>query len=154
MLQRAATTLATWFGCGLSPKAPGTVGSLGAWPLHWWLSGLSPWLHIAGIVTVTLVGTWAAQRVADALGQRDPGRVVVDEVAGALIALGLCQQFGLWVELLAMALFRLLDITKPGFIGRAERVGPAGVGIMLDDLLAGAIAGGFVSALPWGGWVG
>lgn len=146
---RAIELFATWFGCGRSPIGPGTVGSLGAWPLHLVLRAGSPLAYWLTVLGLTLTGTWAAQRVAIRRGDSDPGYVVIDEVAGALIALGLAAPFGLKAEVLAMVLFRLLDIYKPGWIGRAERVRPPGVGIMLDDVLAGALAGGFVSALPW-----
>lgn len=148
---RATELFATWFGCGRSPIGPGTVGSLGAWPLYLGLRAGSPLTYWLGVLGIALAGTWAAQRVADRSGDKDPSRVVIDEVAGALIALGLAAPFGLKAEVLAMVLFRVLDIYKPGWIARAERVRPAGVGIMLDDLLAGALAGGFVSALPWPG---
>jgi phosphatidylglycerophosphatase A len=147
--QRCAEIWATWFGCGLSPRAPGTVGSLGAWPLHLLLRGSEPWLHWGIILIVTVTGIYAAERVATARGEKDPSRVVIDEVAGALIALGLAAPHGLVAECVAMGLFRALDIGKPGIIRRAERVPPAGLGIMLDDLLAGVIAGWAVRVLPW-----
>src|SRR3954469_25167441 len=83
-----ARLLATWFGCGLSPKAPGTVGSIGAVPLHIWLATQSLPLHIGVVVGLTLVGTWASNEVAKAEGLEDPQKVVVDEVAGTLIAMG------------------------------------------------------------------
>ena len=67
--------------------------------------------------------------------------VVVDEVAGTLIAMAMVRDFGPWVGALALVLFRVLDITKPGPIGRAEHAEPPGLGIMLDDLIAGACAG-------------
>lgn len=67
-----ARVLATWFGCGLSPVAPGTVGSLAAVPLHLALSTLGPVPHAASIAALTLAGTWAADRVARAEGSEDP----------------------------------------------------------------------------------
>src|SRR5689334_8839947 len=102
-----ARLLATWFGCGLSPVAPGTVGSLGAVPLHFGLAMLGPVPHVAAIVGLTALGTWA----------------------------------GFGVRLLALGLFRVFDITKPGPIDSVQRLEPAGVGIMADDLLAGVAAG-------------
>jgi phosphatidylglycerophosphatase A len=145
-----ARLLATWFGCGLSPKAPGTVGSLGAVPLHLALSMLGPVPHIAAVVALTAAGTWAANEIARAEGIEDPQKVVIDEVAGTLIAMGMVSGSSWGIRLLALALFRLLDITKPGPIDSVQRLEPPGVGIMADDVLAGLAAGAMaysVSAL-------
>ena len=136
-----ARLLATWFGCGLSPKAPGTVGSIGAVPLHLALATLGPLPHAAGIIALTAAGTWAANEVARAEGIEDPQKVVIDEVAGTLIAMGMVSGSSWGIRLLALALFRLLDITKPGPIDTVQRLEPPGVGIMADDVLAGLAAG-------------
>src|SRR5690606_34333133 len=96
-----AETLATWFGCGLAPKAPGTVGSLGALPLHVGLRLLPPVPHVAAVVAVTAIGTWAAHRVAVLREEEDPQRVVIDEVAGVLIAMGLVRRRSLKTQALA-----------------------------------------------------
>ena len=74
-----ARLLATWFGCGLSPKAPGTVGSIGAVPLHFALATLGPLPHAAAIVALSVVGTWASNEVARAEGVEDPQKVVIDD---------------------------------------------------------------------------
>jgi phosphatidylglycerophosphatase A len=145
-----ARVLATWFGCGLSRWAPGTVGSLGAVPLHFALTTLGPLPHAAIVAALTLAGTWASNRVAEAEGIEDPQQVVIDEVCGTLIAMGLVSGAGWGVRLLALGLFRVLDITKPGPIDSVQRLQPPGVGIMADDLLAGVTAGAMaysVSAL-------
>ncbi len=142
----AARLLATWFGCGLSPVAPGTVGSLAAVPLHFALAALGPAPHVAVILGLSLAGIWASQRIADAEGVEDPQIVVIDEVCGTLIAMGMVGGSGLGIRLLALGLFRLLDITKPGPIDSVQRLKPAGVGIMADDLLAGVVAGGIAYA--------
>jgi phosphatidylglycerophosphatase A len=145
-----ARLLATWFGCGLSPKAPGTVGSIGAVPLHVVLAMLGPLPHAAAIVALTAAGTWAANEVARAEGIEDPQKVVIDEVAGTLIAMGMVSGSSWGIRLLALALFRVLDITKPGPIDTVQRLEPPGVGIMADDVLAGLAAGAMaysVSAL-------
>ncbi|HEY6078044.1 MAG TPA: phosphatidylglycerophosphatase A [Polyangiaceae bacterium] len=136
-----ARLLATWFGCGLSPVAPGTVGSLGAVPLHFALVALGPLPHAAAIAGLSLAGIWASNRVAQAEGVEDPQKVVIDEVCGTLIAMGMVSGAGLGIRLLALGLFRVLDITKPGPIDSVQRLEPAGVGIMADDLLAGVVAG-------------
>lgn len=138
---RTAFVLGTWFGCGESPKAPGTVGALGAVPLHFLLCRATPAVHLAAIVVVTAVGTWAAERVAAVLGKKDPQRVVIDEVAGVLIAMGFVRGGSFWAAAAAFALFRFFDITKLGPIGWAEHAKPVGFGIMADDLVAGLAAG-------------
>ena len=136
-----ARWLGTWFGCGRAPVAPGTVGTLGALPLHFILKRLSPPLYWASVAATTAAGVWAAGKMAERLGDDDPPSVVIDEVAGTLVALGLVRGRSWRAELIALVGFRLLDIVKPPPINRAERVRPPGVGIMLDDLLAGALAG-------------
>ena len=141
---RVAFVLGTWFGCGASPLAPGTVGSIGAVPLHLLLCRLPVPVHLASILAVAFVGTWAAHRVALVLGQKDPQRVVIDEVLGVLLAMGAVRGAGVVPSVAALALFRFLDITKPGLIGRAEHAKPVGLGIMLDDALAGFAAAALV----------
>jgi phosphatidylglycerophosphatase A len=136
-----ARLLATWFGCGLSPKAPGTVGSIGAVPLHLLLATLGPLPHATAIVALSIAGTWAANEIAKAEGIEDPQKVVIDEVCGTLIAMGMVSGSSFGIRLLALALFRVLDITKPGPIDSVQRLSPPGVGIMADDLLAGVAAG-------------
>jgi len=142
----AARWLATWFGCGLSPKAPGTVGSLGAVPLHLLLCLTPAAVHAPLVVGLAGVGIWAAQRYAEHSGESDPQRVVIDEVAGVLIAMGLVREHGFWAQAAALVLFRVLDIWKPWPIRRLEHARPLGLGIMLDDLLAGLLAG----LIAWG----
>jgi phosphatidylglycerophosphatase A len=144
----AARWLATWFGCGLSPRAPGTVGSIGAVPLHLALCLTPAPVHVALAVLLSGVGIWAAQRYAVASGETDPQRVVIDEVAGTVIAMGLVRAAPWAVQCAALVAFRVLDIWKPGPIRRLEHVQPLGAGIMLDDLLAGLLAGAVVR-LGW-----
>jgi phosphatidylglycerophosphatase A len=137
----AAEWLATWFGCGRSPLAPGTVGTLGALPLYWLIRRM-PWPGYLGLLCLlTGLGTWASDRVARADGAEDPQRVVIDEVAGTLLALLMVRDRSRRAKIASVILFRLLDITKPGPIGLAERLRPPGVGIMADDLAAGLAAG-------------
>lgn len=140
-VKRPARALATWFGCGLSPLAPGTVGSVGAVPLHFLLRSLHPAVHVAAVVAVSAVGIWCSDVVAEEEGEKDPQLVVIDEVAGTLIAMGLVRHRGLATELAALVVFRVLDIVKPGVIDDAQRAEPPGLGVMLDDLLAGLAAG-------------
>jgi phosphatidylglycerophosphatase A len=139
--QGAAYLLATWFKLGTARLAPGTVGSLGAVPLHFLLCRLNPWLHGGAILGTALLGVWAAQVVAEAEHSEDPQQVVIDEVVGTLLAMGLVRSRGLATQLAALLLFRVFDIWKPGLVGKAEHAEPAGLGIMLDDVLAGILAG-------------
>ena len=143
-----ARWLATWFGCGLSPKAPGTVGSIGAVPLHLALAATPEPVHAAAAVLLAGVGVWAAQHFATDCGEVDPQRVVIDEVAGSVIAMGMVRSAPLGVQLGALVAFRVFDIWKPWPIRRLEHLRPIGVGIMFDDLLAGVMAG----LLTWGCW--
>jgi phosphatidylglycerophosphatase A len=136
-----ALLLGQWFAFGRSPKAPGTVGSLGAVPLFWVLKDQNAPLYWGATLAVTLVGFWASQRCSVVLGEKDPQSVVIDEVAGVLIAMGFVAQAALPLLTLAWLLFRLFDITKPSLIDRAQYLKPNGVGIMADDLLAGLLAG-------------
>jgi phosphatidylglycerophosphatase A len=143
----SARWLATWFGCGNLPVAPGTMGALGALPLHIGLRALGPIPHAIGSIAVTVLGVWAAQRVAEASGDDDPSSVVIDEVAGTLIALGLAAPAGVAAQVAAFLAFRVLDIAKPGVIDDVQHWRPAGVGIMADDVLAGLGAGLFARLL-------
>jgi phosphatidylglycerophosphatase A len=138
---RHVRLIATWFGCGNAKKAPGTVGSLGAVPLHLALRLLPTPLHIGAVLAVSAAGIWASNEMAKALGEEDPQIVVIDEVAGTLIAMGIVAQRSLAVRIAALIVFRVLDITKPGLIDRLQHTKPPGMGIMADDLLAGVLAG-------------
>ena len=135
---------ATWFGTGLSPKAPGTVGTLATVPVHFLLIQLPFWGHLAFLVMFVVLGTWCAQKVAVEHGSHDPQIVVVDESAGILIALFVMGPTTLWSTVAAIVVFRLLDVTKIWPISAAEKLKPEGVGIMADDVLAGLFAGSIV----------
>lgn len=143
-----ARCIATFGGCGLSPKAPGTVGSVAAL-----LVGLPlvkrPKLLAAAAGAATLAGLWASQKAGDG---EDHGWIVIDEVAGMWISLLACsptkneKSVGLFWPLLAFGLFRLFDITKPGPVGVLDKRHDA-VGIMGDDIVAGFMAAGCVKFL-------
>jgi phosphatidylglycerophosphatase A len=133
-----AWTVATWFGCGLSSHAPGTVGTLGALPLYLLVRGHGTLAVLATAAIVTAAGVWASNVVVRDSGEKDPQRVVIDEVAGVLVALAAAPPTWSGVAL-AVGLFRFFDITKPFPARRAERL-PEGWGIVLDDLVAGVWA--------------
>jgi phosphatidylglycerophosphatase A len=133
--------LSTWFGCGASKLAPGTMGSFGAIPVHLGLRLLPAPIHLAAIVGITAVGVWSSNEMAKAMGVEDPQCVVIDEVAGTLLAMGMVRHSSIGVQVLALGLFRLFDIWKPGVIDTIQNAKPEGVGIMADDVLAGLLAG-------------
>ncbi|WP_373357057.1 phosphatidylglycerophosphatase A [Pseudoroseicyclus sp. CXY001] len=142
--------IATVFGLGRLKPGPGTWGSLGALPLTYvlHLAG-GPWAVLAGLIVVFAVGFPAARAEVAASGLEDPGHVVIDEVAGQMVAL-LPVTFGAammgaevwrlwpgWVA--AFLLFRLFDIWKPWLVGRMDRRGDV-FGLMMDDVVAGVFA--------------
>jgi phosphatidylglycerophosphatase A len=138
-----AVLLATWFGVGFLPRAPGTWGSLVALPLAWvidWRFGPTGIL-IAALLVFGL-GWWAAAIVARAGGVHDPGAVVVDEVAGQCLVLAAAPR-DLLLYILGFLLFRAADIVKPWPASWADRAIHGGLGIMLDDVFAAlwAVAG-------------
>lgn len=141
--------LAVWFGAGLSPVAPGTMGSIAALPpglLILWLAGPSGWLWLAIAAAVLFpVGVWAANRHDTATGGHDSSEIVVDEVVGQWLALLPAVWPVWWHILLAFVLFRLFDVLKPWPVGWVDRQVSGGWGVMLDDVLAGLWA----AALVW-----
>lgn len=150
LLDRVALSLATLGPAGRMPKAPGTWGSAAALIAAPWLFLPLPFsARLAALGLVLGLGTWAAARAEKVLGRKDPGCVVVDELLGQWTALApfhLSLAAGAWttaalLELLALfGLFRLFDILKPWPIRSVERGVPGGLGIMLDDLVAGLFA--------------
>ncbi len=142
-MQRLAVVLATVGPIGYLPVAPGTAGSLAALPLLPGLAALrdrSVVVYVVAIVVVVAVAVWAAGRAEDALGGSDHSAIVVDEVAGMVVA-GILLP-GSWVALaLALVLFRLFDVVKPYPANVIDaRVG-GGLGVVGDDLVAGLYAG-------------
>lgn len=142
-----ARVLATWFGSGLSPKAPGTVGTLATVPFAAALGFAPAWLLPIAALVVTGLGVWSASALARAKGLKDPQEVVIDESAGYLWAC--CGgPFGWQTLLAAFVLFRAFDILKPWPVNALEKL-PGGWGIVMDDVGAGLIAGALVF-LGWG----
>jgi phosphatidylglycerophosphatase A len=139
-----ARLVATWFGCGYSPIAPGTVGTLGALPLVYVLASFGTVPYWLGTVAVTALGVWASGRYARDRGEKDPSSAVIDEVSGTLIAVGFVLGAGWLPALAAILLFRLFDIWKPGPIDTVQKL-PGGYGVMADDVLAGILAGAFAA---------
>ena len=127
------------FGSGFSPLAPGTAGSLMAVVLWWWcLAPLGVLLQLLIVVIVSGLGVWLIERVQTRYQVKDPGAIVIDEFAGQWIVL-LAAPRQWWVVLVGFCLFRLFDIAKPWPVGALERRVPGGLGVMIDDLAAGAM---------------
>lgn len=135
MANSAARALATWFGCGYAPVAPGTVGAAAAvlisWALGWGVAA-----HLAAGVLAGAIGVWASTTESRRSGRKDPGHIVIDEVAGQWITLAGALSTSWPALLYGFLLFRLFDIWKPAPVRQLERL-PEGAGIMADDLMAG-----------------
>jgi phosphatidylglycerophosphatase A len=152
-----ARLIATVFGVGHIRPAPGTWGSLAALPaallLHW-LGGFT--LLAVATLLVFLLGWWVTIEATRGQDDHDPSEIVIDEVAGQWLALWALSwpatQHGIEITALwpgwiaAFGFFRLFDILKPGPVGWADRRGDA-LGVMLDDVIAGALAGLCVAGL-------
>ena len=146
-----ARTIATWFGAGYAPTAPGTAGSLAAiavaWVVHHY-TGVQ-WGSFAYMAMLLFpVAVWSAHTVSRTIGLEDPQIVVVDEVVGQWLTLAGAATLNWKSWLAAFALFRLFDIWKPFPIRKMERL-PGGLGIVADDALAGVYGALVMFA---GGW--
>ena len=135
--------LATCFKIGHLPIAPGTWGSLAAVIGWWlWLQYLDPLVFIVLIITIFIIGVFATNIIIDHTGEKDPSRVVIDEVAGQWLGLLMLPDGALYIAG-AFILFRFLDILKPWPIRQLEQF-PKGWGVMLDDMLAGLLTLGLI----------
>jgi len=138
-MPRLHILVATWFGCGYAPAAPGTAGSAAGILIAWLLisqAGISPLWLVPLTMLVTPIGIWAASATERDLGREDPGLVVVDEVLGQWLTAAAIVHPTWQSYVLAFALFRIFDITKPWPIRKLEQL-HGGLGIVADDLLAG-----------------
>lgn len=147
-MTRLAELIATWFGSGYLPKAPGTWGSLAALPFAWGILGFFPnpfFLLVASAVLLP-IGVWASGLHSKTLGTHDAGEIVVDEVVGQWIVLAVAP-YSLMGWLVAFVLFRLFDVLKPWPISWIDKRVSGGWGIMLDDVAAGIFAALTVSLI-------
>ncbi|MCW9078836.1 MAG: phosphatidylglycerophosphatase A [Gammaproteobacteria bacterium] len=143
-----AHLLAFGMGAGCSPKAPGTMGTLLAVAIYLPLSRLSLPVYAAVLLVVILVGIWLCDKAARELGVHDHPGIVWDEIAGYLLTMLAAPAGWLWV-VVGFALFRLFDIWKPWPIGWLDRRVGGGLGIMLDDLVAGLFAAACLQGLAY-----
>lgn len=134
-----AVLIATFFGAGALPNAPGTWGSAAALPVGVvLLMAGGPWAVVAGAVVAFLIGWWATARVLEQVDGGDPGYVVIDEVAGQLMVLAVVPPDVVHVAF-AFVVFRAFDILKPWPIGWLDRNIHGALGVMVDDIAAGAL---------------
>ena len=154
MKNKLAFLWATYFGLGYSPKAPGTVGSLGTLPLA---ALISYYYGSAGILIASAIvffsGVWATHEVIKDQEEKDPSIVVIDETAGQLLTFAIVADNlqGNWenwpLYLIGFGLFRLFDIVKMGPVKWADTKLKNAWGVMLDDIFAGCLAGVFLAAI-------
>lgn len=151
MTNKSASWLfATWFGCGKSSVAPGTVGSLAAVVIAWALSraGFGRIHFLILSVALLYPAIRASSVVAAQSGKKDPQFVVIDEVLGQWLTLAGALRFDVLTFALAFVFFRLFDIWKPPPIRLIEQI-PGGAGIVLDDMMAGAYAALVLFLVGW-----
>ena len=142
MWSHPAHVIAMGFGSGLSPKAPGTVGTLWAWASYELMTLFLTTSNIGLLIALSLpVGWWVCTVTAQHMQVQDPSAIVWDEIVAFWLILWLWMPVGFWGQFIAFALFRFFDAVKPGPVGWADRhfhgLGwRGGWGIMFDDLVA------------------
>lgn len=140
--------LAFGLGSGASPWAPGTAGTLAAVPLWYLLAQLPLMTYLALTLAAFALGCWLCQRTSEDLGVHDHGGIVWDEFVGYWVTMIALPVTPLWA-LAGFGLFRVFDILKPWPIRWIDRRVRGGLGIMLDDLLAGIFALGILQLARW-----
>ena len=138
LTERLAFVLATGFGSGYSPLAPGTAGSAVGLVFVWGMSYLSLPGQLAAVLAVSVLSILAADMVARTTGLKDPGLVVADEIAGMMVTM-IAIPFTLKTAVIGFILFRVMDVVKPPPARQFERF-KGGIGIVADDLMAGFYA--------------
>lgn len=138
-MKHPVLVLATGFGSGLAPRAPGTFGTLAAIPLYLLVAHTSLTGYTLIVVFMFLAGIWICGRAADILGVHDHPGIVWDEIVGYLITMYALPASWMMI-LLGFIVFRFFDILKPWPIRQLDKNMPGGTGIMLDDVVAGIMA--------------
>jgi phosphatidylglycerophosphatase A len=140
--------IAFGFGSGASPYMPGTVGTLAAVPFYLLLQPLSINTYLLTLMVLTLISFWLCHRAGKAVGETDHSGIVLDEFIGYFITMTAAPAGGVWL-LLGFILFRFFDIYKPWPIHYIDNHMPGGIGVVLDDVVAGVFAGVLLYALTW-----
>jgi phosphatidylglycerophosphatase A len=138
-MSRFFLLIATGFGVGYSPIAPGTLGTLVAIPIYYFLSEIPSPLYEITLIGFFFLSVWISENAEKFFGKKDDQRIVIDEIMGFLITM-------LWVPktvpfiIIGFFLFRFFDILKPFPIRRLEKGLKGGYGVVLDDVVAGVYA--------------
>lgn len=148
LLKHPIHFLALGFGSGLAPKAPGTFGTLMAIPLYLLIQPLNIEYYIFVVLLVSLAGIYICDKSASMMGEHDHPGIVWDEFAGYFVTMIAVPFEWVWV-LLGFGLFRLFDILKPQPICWLDKHVKGGLGIMVDDLLAGVMAAVCLHLIIW-----
>jgi phosphatidylglycerophosphatase A len=147
----ASRVIATFFGAGYFPKAPGTFATLATLPLYLILRRLPAPLYLLSLGKLIVLGVIASDIMEKEWGH-DPSRVVIDEVCGLLVTL-ISRPKGFKEIALGTALFRFFDIVKPPPVGTIDKKVKGGIGIMADDLAAGVISALILLIVRKKGWL-
>jgi phosphatidylglycerophosphatase A len=139
VLSSPVNFLAFGFGSGLAPFAPGTFGTLAAIPLYLLMQGLSLPVYLLVVLLVTLAGIWICDKASASLGVHDHSGIVWDEFAGYFVTMIAAPSGWQWL-VAGFLLFRLFDIWKPWPISQLDKKVQGGLGIMVDDIVAGLYA--------------
>ena len=131
--------VALGFGSGLSPIAPGTAGTIIAIPLYLLLSQFDILVYLAVTLFVTITGVWICSYTANKLKVHDHPSIVIDEIAGFFITMALVPNELIWI-VTGFVLFRFFDAVKPWPISWIDKNVKGGFGIMIDDVVAGAVS--------------
>lgn len=138
-LKTLVECLATWFGLGRMPFVPGTFGTLGAFPVVYAFALMGPLPYMIGTMMFIVFAIFVSQLFESIFHEHDPSCIVIDEVAGFLVTMT-------WVPLTPLMwlagflLFRVLDMWKPGPIGKLDKNIKGGLGTVIDDVAAGLVA--------------
>lgn len=141
--------LASGFGSGCAPIAPGTFGTAAAIPVWILLSFLSPMSYTMIVLAIFVLGCYVSEKASQEMGVHDHGGIVIDEFVGYFITMFLVP-FSWMNILLGFILFRIFDVLKPWPIKVLDRQVKGGFGIMIDDVLAGLMALACMHIILWG----
>lgn len=145
-MKRFVTLLATWGGTGFSPWASGTVGTLAAIPFYLILAQLSLPLYIITVIAFFFLSCWVAGQAEAVFGEKDSGKIVIDEVVGYLVTMTGVEP-SLTAVIAGFFLFRFFDITKLQPARYFDRHCKNGYGVVLDDVMAGMYSCGSLHLL-------